>query len=211
MADRPVFVSAGVAERATDALGTEPTAVAAVALVVALGLLRTYAGPELLGLRFLTFWGTARRIFMPAVDRVAKRAVGVPAENHAPVEEFVGDSSLSPREVADRLQRVTDRRFEVSVLSGLKTDWEGNDEVASIVAYDGPKPWPGAPFWLKPAQYHVTMFDADGATRVTAHYEATSWRPDKWRDHLWKGETFDAERGRRQVEEWLREAHPGDA
>ena len=210
MPDRPVFVSAGVVEFATDTIGTSPTAVAAVALVVALGLLRTYAGPRLLSLQYVAFWGAARRTFMPLVDRIAKRSVGVPAENHAPIEEWVADSSLSPAEVARRLDAVTDRRVEVSVLSGLKTDWQGNVEVASVVAYSGSKPWPGAPFWLRPAQIHVTMFDADGATRVTAHYEANSWRPDKWRDHLWKGETFDAERGVETVRAWLRKAHPED-
>ena len=185
-------------------LGTSETAVAAVALVVALGIVRTYAGSALLSLRFLSFWGTARRLYMPLVDRVAKRLVGVSAENHATRVEHVTDTDDSPTEVARRLDAASDPAFETSVLSGLKTDWAGTTETASIVAYVGRNPWPGAPFWLRAEQIHVFMFALpDGGTRVAAHQEANAWRPDKWRDHLRQGPSFDAEAGVRAVKTWL--------
>ena len=192
---------------ALDAIGTTPTAVLAVALVVSLGVVRTYAGGALLSLRFVEFWGTARRIYMPVVDRLAKRVAGVAAENHAHESEHVADVDHTPREIARALDRVTDRVFEVSVLSGLKTDWDGHTEVASIVAYAGPKPFPGAPNWLRREQIHVFMFRTpDGRTRIAAHREANAYRPDKWKDHLRKGPSFDADAGVQAVRGWLEEA-----
>lgn len=196
----------------TNILDPTPTAVAAIALVTLLGIVRTYAGPRLLSLQYLGFWGAARRIYMPIVDKVAKQAVGVSAENHATREEHVYDTPASPQAVANALQDATTKRFEVSVLSGLKSDWDGNTGVASAVAYDGAKPFPGAPFWLRPYQVHVFMFELpDGNTRVCAHFEANAWRPDQWRDHLRKGASFSAEKGVRLVIGWLTEAFPQDA
>ena len=51
------------------------------------------------------------------------------------------------------------------------------------------------------------MFVTDDLeTRVTAHYEANSWRPDRWKDHLFKGKTFDAQKGVDLTREWMKEA-----
>lgn len=177
--------------------------VAAPALVATLVTLRVVAGPAVLSLRRVTLWGTARRLYMPVVDRAAKRVAGISAENYASRAEHVGDYPLTTQEAANRIQDHSARAFEVSVLSGLKTDWGGNTEVASIVGYHGPRPFPGAPDWLRPKQVHVFMFRVEAGTRVCAHEEATSWRPDLWRDHLRKGDSFDAEAGVAEVRSWI--------
>lgn len=186
---------------------SDPVGIAAVALVSTLVVVRLYSGSFLLSLRFVRFWGAARRIFMPVLDVYGKRLVGVGAENRARRNEFVADVSEPPAVVARHLENQTDTTIEVSVLSGLKTDWAGNREVASVVTYRGSKLAPGAPGWLRADQIHVFMFDVEqGAkprTRICAHYEANSWRPDRWRDHLFKGATFDVGRGVRQVRNWL--------
>ena len=185
-------------------LPADPTAVAAIGLVVSLIILRLYFGNTLLHTRFAPFWGTARRLFMPVVDRVAKRTVGISAENDAVEAEHVGDYDRDPDALIRALQRGSERRLEVSVLSGLKTDWDGNTEIRSVVGYEGATPWPGAPRWLRAKQVHVFMFRTDaGKTRVAAHEEANSWRPDLWADHLFKGPSFDVEAGVSTVREWL--------
>ena len=191
----------------TELFEVSHVAIAAVALVSLLGIVRLYSGSVLLQLRYLNFWGNARRLFMPVIDKVAKRLVGVSAENRAFETEHVVDVQADPKSVAEGIDKVSEREFEVSVLSGYKTDWDGNKEIASIVGYDGSKPWPNAPDWLRADQVHITMFVTDDLeTRVTAHYEANSWRPDRWKDHLFKGKTFDAERGVDLTREWMKEA-----
>jgi len=184
------------------ALLADPVAAAAVTLVSVLVVTRLSAGSDLLAIRFVTFWGTARRIYMPLLDRVGTQTVGIGAENRALRQEFVADVAAPVTDVVAALDAAGDSRYEVSVLSGLKSDWAGNTEVASVVSYAGPKPIPAAPDWLRPDQVHVFLFRPDHGperTRVCAHYEANSWRPDRWKDHLYKGETYDAAKGVRQV------------
>ena len=191
----------------TELFDVSHVAIAAVALVSALTITRLYSGSVLLDLRYVHFWGNARGIFMPVIDKLAKRVVGISAENHAVESEHVADIKPDAKTVVDGIERVSEREFEVSVLSGFKTDWHGNKERVSIVGYDGPKPWPNAPDWLRSDQVHITMFVTDDLkTRVTSHYEANSWRPDRWADHLFKGETFDAEKGVSLTREWMKEA-----
>ena len=191
----------------TELFEVSHVAIAAVALVSALAITRLYKGSVLLDLRYVHFWGNARGIFMPFIDKLAKRVVGISAENHAVESEHVADIAPEPKTVVDGIERVSEREFEVSVLSGFKTDWGGNKERVSIVAYDGAKPLPSAPDWLRSDQVHITMFVTDDSeTRVTAHYEANSWRADKWKDHLFKGETFDAEKGVSLTKGWLEQA-----
>jgi hypothetical protein len=181
-----------------------PTGAAAIALVTALVFVRLYAGARLLDPKYMTWWGIARRIFMPLIDRLAKRTVGVSAENQAHEKEQATVTPTDPVDVRDALIEQSGERWEVSVLSGLKTDWAGNKEVASLVCYHGDKPTPGAPDWLRDKQTHVFMFSLSGVgTRVCAHEEANSWRPDQWRDHLFKGESFDVSAGVSDVTEWL--------
>ena len=191
----------------TELFDVSHVAIAAVALVSLLGIVRLYSGSVLLQLRYVNFWGNARRLFMPVIDKVAKRLVGISAENRALKKEHVVDVQADPKSVAEGIDEVSTRDFEVSVLSGFKSDWDGNKEITSIVGYDGPKPWPNAPDWLRTDQLQITMFDTDDLeTRVTAHNEANSWRPDKRADHLFKGETFDAEKGVSLTREWMKEA-----
>ena len=189
-----------------DILGSvelDTVALAAILLVSTLVIARLYTGSVLLDIKYLEFWGTARQLFMPLIDKLAKRLVGISAENSAHETEHVADIRNSPREIAEMIQANTQRDFEVSVLSGLKTDWDGNTEVASIVGYMGNRPWPNSPEWLRAKQVHIFMFDVGDETRVCAHVEANSWRPDLWRDHLFKGESFDAEQGVRITKAWL--------
>jgi hypothetical protein len=182
-----------------------PTGAGAIALVTVLLVVRLYSGSRLLDPRYMVFWGLARRLLMPVVDQLAKRAVGISAENNARQVEYVHDTPADPADVRDALIDESGERWEVSVLSGLKTDWSGNVEIASLVCYYGSKPTPGAPDWLRDNQTHVFMFSMSGiGTRVCAHNEANSWRPDQWKDHLFKGESFDAEGGVEKVKGWLR-------
>lgn len=192
----------------TDALAEVPIGVAAPVVVLALVALRWRYGSVLLDLRFVHAWNVARRVAIPLVDRVAKRAFGSSiAENKATEAEHVADFDESVRDLCDRIQAASDRDFEVSALAGLKTDWEGNREAASIVGFEGPRPFPGAPDWLRADQVHVFMFTLpDGGTRVCAHMESNSYRPDRWHDHLYKGPTYSPDRGVRATEAWLAEA-----
>jgi hypothetical protein len=180
-----------------------PTGAAAIAVVTTLLVVRLYAGSRLLDPRYMVFWGLARRLLMPIIDQLAKRAVGISAENQAHRSEYVHDTPDTPADVRDALIAESDERWEVSVLSGLKTDWSENVEIASLVCYYGSKPTPAAPDWLREKQTHVFMFSSGVGTRVCAHNEANSWRPDKWKDHLFKGESFDAEAGVDDVSAWL--------
>lgn len=184
---------------------SDPVAIAAIALVGLLVLTRLYVGSTLLHIRFTEFWGTARQLFMPLVDQLSKRVVGVKAENRAVEEEYVATVSERPTKVAKELQEATDRWLEVSVLSGLKTDWDGNPEVASLVGYAGDKPFPAAPEWLRDDQIHIFIFRDGDEFRICGHYEANSWRPDRWKDHLFMGETFDRAKGVGIISEWLSE------
>lgn len=179
------------------------TEAAAIGLVVVLLAVRLWAGPTALSIRFAAAWGAARQQYMPLVDGYAKRIAGVSAENSAEMEEYVLEADVSIGEAVRRLQRGSERHLEVSVLSGLKTDWEGNPEVASVVGYHGPKPAPWLPDVARRYQVHVTIMRLpDGTLRVTAHREANSWRPDLWKDHLFKGPSFDARDGVETAIDW---------
>ena len=178
-------------------------ALAAILLVSTLVIARFYTGSVLLQIKYLEFWGTARQLFMPLIDKLAKRLVGISAENHAKEIEHVADIRNSPREIAETIQANSKREFEVSVLSGLKRDPKNRKEVASIVGYMGNRPWPNSPEWLRSKQVHIFMFEYGDYTRLYAHVEANSWRPDLWRDHLFKGDSFDAEQGVRITKAWL--------
>jgi len=47
------------------------------------------------------------------------------------------------------------------------------------------------------------MFDVEQGTRVAAHAEANSYRADLWRDHLYKGPSFDVQAGVESVRSWI--------
>jgi hypothetical protein len=187
---------------------TGPVGAAAITLVTLLVAIRLYNDAHFLEPRYLAAWGIARRLGMPVIDQLAKRSVGVSAENDAHRSEWVGDVDATPNEVRDALIAQSSERWEVSVLSGLKTDWRGNTEVASLVCYHGDLPHPSAPDWLRDQQTHVFLFNTDGDkdTRICAHNEANSWRPDQWRDHLYKGESFSPGAGVARVDGWLHDS-----
>ncbi len=151
-------------------------------------------------------WGLLRRLLMPVVDQYSKRFIGVPAENRAHKSEYVNDVDATPADIRDALIAQSNERWEVSVLAGLKTDWAGNKETASLVCYQGSRPTQAAPDWLRHDQIHVFMFSLETGTRVCCHREANSWRPDLWRDHLYKGPSFDPQAGVGTVETWLHES-----
>ena len=189
-----------------DVLGNvelDTVALAAILLVSTLVIARFYTGSVLLDIKYVEFWGQARQLFMPLIDRLAKRLVGIPAENDAKRYEHVADIPERPKEIAQTIQANSEREFEVSVLSGLKSDPINRKEIASIVGYMGSRPWPNSPEWLRAKQVHIFMFDVGDYTRLYAHVEANSWRPDLWKDHLFKGDSFNAEQGVRITKAWL--------
>lgn len=191
-----------------DILQMEIAVPTAVGLIV---LARVYFGDTLFHVRWLSVWNVIRSVKAPAINTYVLGNL-VPfdfeIENQAHEDEFVGVTSESPRDVALSLAEVTDN--EVPLLAGFKTDWEGRQEKGTDVNYYGPKPLPGAPDWLRPRQVHRTYFrvrDGEGRfhTVVTAHDEANSYRPDKWKDHLFK-ESFSAKEGVRRTILKLEEA-----
>jgi hypothetical protein len=183
-----------------------PVGAAAITVVTLLVAVRLYNGSHFLQPRYLAAWGIARRLGMPVIDQLAKRSIGISAENRAYQSEWVGDVDATPNEIRDALMAQSSERWEVSVLSGLKTDWNDNVEVASLVCYYGALPHPSAPDWLRDEQTHVFLFNTDGKTRICAHNEANSWRPDQWRDHLFKGASFNPAAGVARVNGWLHQS-----
>jgi len=169
--------------------------IAAPTVVLLLLLLRFYAGDVVFDVKYAKLWNVIRRVKVPLIDSIVKPRLGVSVENEAFEDEYVNSVEATPKEVVQALDEVTD--LEVSVLAGYKTDWEGRKEAASVVSYHGDRPFPHAPDWLQNRQLHITLFRENGPnpkTVITAHEEANSWRPDLWKDHLYKG-TFSAKEG----------------
>lgn len=166
------------------------TQVAAPVVVLVAVFARVYFGGVIFHPRYVKVWNVVRRLLVPIIDRVVSARLGISVENEAYREELVGYVDLTPPELARRLDQVAEP--EVPLLAGLKTDWEGNTESGTLTVYHGPRPWPGAPRWLRPRQTHMTTFDVQTASgtfqsRLTAHDEANSYRPDKWVSHLFAG------------------------
>ena len=183
----------------------------AVPLAVTIILVARFVfGGTLFHVRWIDSWNVIRRVKVPLISQYVLGNL-VPfdfeIENSAHKEEFVAVSQLDPKEIELRMAESIDS--EVPLLAGLKTDWKDREEVATAVSYHGPRPWPGAPNWLRPRQTHRTYFRVrDGGgwyTMITAHEEANSYRPDKWKDHLFKG-TFSASEGVRRTILRLEEA-----
>lgn len=177
------------------------------ALVSLLVVARFYAGEHWFNDR-ARFWNPIRRTAIPLLHRLFQRSdEDLYAETEVGKDERVAVIPMPPRLV---LKDLAAEGYQPQPLASLARDWMGRTEVASWARYEGPKPFPGAPEWLRPRQIHVRLFDAhslagmDGspATIVTAHEEATSWRPDQWRDH-YTGRTLDVDLGRAIVAEDL--------
>ncbi|RQG93748.1 hypothetical protein [Natrarchaeobius oligotrophus] len=162
--------------------------------IAGLGAARFYYGPQFYEIP----WQPLRRVFIPMAHAVAKHKLG---------DEFYAAYETSRREhVAtldvpheDVVADLEEAGYLVEPLAALKTDWNGNTEVASYARHYGSKPFPGAPEWLCKRQVHVTLFEAPGGgTIVTAHAEANSWRWDLVEEH-YRGVGMDIDYGRQEA------------
>lgn len=168
----------------------------AVVLLLALG--RFYYGPLLFG-SDARHWQPFRLAAVPIIDALARRYGGADfnyAETEVYPSEYVTTFTAGAMDLLDRLAAAG---YEPQPLASLATDWTGTTEAASWARYMGPKPFPGAPDWLRPMQVHARLFPRpalDGTPRMalTAHYEPNPWRPDTWRGH-YRGIGKDAEKG----------------
>lgn len=172
-------------------------------------LLRLWLGDVIFHPRETPLWNTLRRVFVPllGVASLLPRVPNLPdIENKAEPEEYVGVvRDRSPKQIAKQISKYYD--IEIPLLAGFKTFLGRYRESSTWVRYHGPKPVSIAPDWLRPYQTHVTTFSrSDGAEIVTAHYQANSYRPDMWTDHLYKGETFSAAKGVENAHEMFAEA-----
>lgn len=161
------------------------------AAIAAIGIARFYYGPEFREIP----WQPLRRVFIPIAHGIAKRSLGEDfyAAYEVKPKEHVATLEVDPEDVIEDLEAAG---FVTEPLAGLKTDWNGNTEVASYALHRGPRPFPGAPEWLRRRQVHVTLFPAPrGGTIITAHEELNSWRPDLSERH-YRGETMDVQKGR---------------
>lgn len=165
--------------------------IAAVA-IAGLGAARFYYGPEFHDVA----WQPLRTTIVPIAHRIAERKLGEEyyAAYSVDQDEHVATLEADPDDVVTDFEAAG---YVEEPLAAVKTDWNGNEEVASYARHRGSKPFPGAPGWLRERQVHVTLFptpDGDG-TIVTAHEEYNSWRPDRVEEH-YRGETMDVDLGR---------------
>lgn len=176
--------------------------IAAPLVVSLLVLARVYLGSVLFHPRYAAFWNVVRRIAVPVIEVAARKhlASSPSLTNHAEESEFVGTTDLSTNALAKQLS--TARDVEVPLLAGFKTDWLGRAESGTLVWYYGERLLPALPNWLRPYQVHITLFD----DTVTAHREANPYAPWLWYDHLFKGQSFDAEDGVKRTRRALDDA-----
>jgi len=155
--------------------------------------------------RYAAIWNTVRKVATPILQRMIYQTAipNVGIENNAVKEEYVGVVDLSAQELIMRVDG--ERDVEIPLLSGFKTDWDGNKESGTAVWYCGKQPV-GFPEWLKPYQVHFFTFRVGGKTRVCAHFEANPWRPDLWADHLFKGGSFSPPKGVQRMKRALKDA-----
>ena len=179
-----------------DTLPPEAVYAAGFAFVLLLAAGRIYVGEQYFD-ENARFWAPARRLFVPALHRAFQRAdEDAFAETDVSADELV--VALNDVSVDDVRDDLAEAGYQPQPLASLATDWFGQRESASWARYHGPKPFAGAPEWLRPRQVHVRLFedplDEVVDVTVTAHEESNPWRPDLWRDH-YRGESFDVERG----------------
>lgn len=185
---------------------SDPVLVYGVLAVLLAIVVRVYFGDVVFSPRYVRVWGLVRRIGVPILDRLVRNRLGIDAGIHyrIPREHGVARVEWSWTEVADRMARA--ESFEVPLLAGYKTDWEGRAERGNLVSYHGPKMFPGAPNWLRSRQLHVMFFeDESGNTIVAAHEEANSYRIDLWADHLF-AKSMNVEEGQNRTMDILRRA-----
>ena len=179
-----------------ETLPPEAVYAAGFAFVALLAAGRLYVGEQYFD-ETARFWAPVRRLFVPALHRAFQRAdEDIYAETDVSADELV--VALRDVSVDDVRDDLAASGYQPQPLASVATDWFGQPEAASWARYHGPKPFAGAPEWLRPRQVHVRLFEDTRAGAfdvvVTAHEEANAWRPDLWRDH-YRGESFDVERG----------------
>lgn len=176
--------------------GNVEVGVAAAAVVLTAVLARVYFGSVLFAPRHVTTWNIVRRIATPILQRAIYRFApfDIQIENESTREEYAATVEADPRALATTIDEV--REVEIPALAGFKTAPDGREERATFVWHVGPRPWPAAPRWLRRYQNHPTVYRReDGRYDVYAHFEANSYRPDLWADHLFKGASFDVQEG----------------
>ena len=169
-------------------------------VVAALVAARLYYGGE----RFNRIaWQPIRVFALPLLDKLAKRSLGDDwfAVYDVDDDELVAIINVPPEYIVEDLEAAG---FIPEPLAALKADWTGRTEVASYAYHHGPKPFPGAPEWLRERQVHVTLFErGEGrSTAITAHDEFNSWRPDLWEAH-YNGIDYRIEEGVERTAELL--------
>lgn len=161
--------------------------------IAAAGAVRFYYGPQ----KFREVpWQPLRRVFIPIAHKVAERSLG--AEYYAAYQVSRGEHAATletdPEAVIEDLEAAG---YVPEPLAAFKKNWNGHGEIASYARHRGPKPFPGAPEWLRERQVHVTLFEHPaGGTIVTSHYEYNSWRFDLAEKHH-QGVDMDVQLGRK--------------
>jgi hypothetical protein len=193
--------------------------VAAPTVVVFAVAIRAYFGSVLFHPRYIYAWNLVRRLATPLIQRLVYRHVGqISIENESEPEEYAAVVEARPKPVAVGIDEV--REVEIPLLAGFKTAPDGREEAGTFVWYLGPRPFSWLPRWLRRYQVHVTVFRReDGEYDLYAHYEANSYRPDLWADHLFKRESFSAEKGVTRTQnalddaeiEWVSPSARGDS
>ncbi|MFB6236942.1 MAG: hypothetical protein ABEH81_01090 [Halopenitus sp.] len=171
---------------------------ALLAIAVALAA-RIYFGSVIFHPRYTKVWNVARKILVPVFQKILRiRGINAEIENKAYKEEYVCHVDIPPQELAQRIDE--EREVEIPLLSGYKTNWKGQEEAGTFVWYHGPRPLPDLPRWLRRYQTHAFMFkDGDRGWMLCGHVEANPYRPDLWRDHFRKGESFSAMKGKNRI------------
>lgn len=158
-------------------LSTVEVALPAAVLLLVAG--RVYYGSVLFSPQLLPVWAAVRRVATPVVETLLTRIAPIPVslESETPKREYVGAVDLSPKALA--LAVDGDRAVEIPLLATYSTDWDGNSERGTFVWYCGSAPG-SFPRWLRPHQVHIRCYEVADRTRVTAHFEPNSYRPDTW-------------------------------
>lgn len=182
----------------TDLLGPNVETGAAAVAVVTVGVVaRVYFGSVLFSPQYVTVWNIIRRVATPILQRMIYRFApfNIAVENESVPDEYAATVETDPKPLATAIDGV--REVEIPLLAGYKTAPDGRKERATFVWYVGPRALSWLPRWLRRYQVHVTVFQREGGDTydLYAHYEANSYRPDMWADHLFKGESFSAEKG----------------
>lgn len=181
----------------SDLLGGNVEVGAAAVMVVLTGVAaRVYFGSVLFAPRHVTTWNIVRRIATPILQRMIYRFApfDIAIENESTENEYAATVEPDPRPLATAIDEV--REVEIPLLAGFKTAPDDRAERATFVWHVGPRPFKSAPRWLRRYQVHVTVYRReDGRYDCYAHFEANSYRPDLWADHLLKGASFSVPKG----------------